>query len=549
VKIALFMTPSKIESGRMLLEQSAFDLDELLDRLDSLFSMQVEEKMLDFSVEAAPDVPRALIGDPLRLQQVLSNLLGNAIKFTEKGHISVEVSLLAVDASHASIRWLIEDSGIGMDAAGMANIFQPFHQADSSISRRFGGTGLGLSISRELLQMMGSELEVRSTSGEGSTFSFDLQLGIAPELAKKEEARQQMTIAPDSLTTRLAMQGGSLAGKRILLAEDTLMNQQIVKEFLRMSGLQVEVVSNGRQALEILDKMSFDAILMDVHMPVMNGLEATRQIRLKEQHQLLPIIALTAGVTPDERKETRACGMNDIVAKPVDPVELLRVLLQWIPTETEPEIRNETPAPSAPPEPSPPPEPASTSARLELPGFHLEKILEMLDNNAAKVIRLLEMFRNDVLDIPDQIEHELARGHGAAAKSLSHQLRGAAGNVGALALFDAAEKLDRELLSDAAGAETLAELRACHANAMEQIAKLAAHPARMTRTPDPQALKASVDRIERLLRSQELVPDELMEELESLLPEHMSERFHLLKRHVDNIDYNHAIDIIRTLPE
>ncbi len=321
---------SKIEAGKLAIEHTRFNLDTILDNLGDMFSARAEEKHLNFNIEVSPDVPTDLIGDALRIQQILSNLLGNAVKFTERGNVGIEVTLLESEKSQAKLRFRVSDTGIGISEQDQTKLFQPFSQADTSITRRFGGTGLGLAISNKLLQLMGGAFEIESALEKGTRLSFDLQLGVGSYELHHEVNRRHDERKAGALSNDLREQGKTLSGKRILVAEDNRINQMVVKEFLQLSGVIVDIANNGNEALDLLKQNSYDAILMDVHMPEMGGVEATECIRLESKYQKLPIIALTAGVTQDERDKCLACGMDDFVAKPVNPEELINALNKWI---------------------------------------------------------------------------------------------------------------------------------------------------------------------------------------------------------------------------
>jgi PAS domain S-box-containing protein len=312
---------SKLEAGGIHLNPVLFELAELKDTLNILFNDMAWQKGLEFNIELAPDVPLRLIGDDLRLQQVLINLLGNAIKFTANGSVSLSISLLANETSEARLLFCVKDTGIGLSETDQDKLFKPFSQVDDSITRHFGGTGLGLAISCNLVQLMGSHILVESVPGQGSHFSFEVLLGVPPTIIEKPEITR---VSPLNNVGQLPV------GTRILVAEDNIFNQQVVMELLRLSGASVEVANNGEEALALLELGEFDAVLMDVHMPVMDGFEATQKIRNLGQFAQLPVIALTAGVTQEERHLCLAAGMNDFVNKPINTQQLLSTLMRWI---------------------------------------------------------------------------------------------------------------------------------------------------------------------------------------------------------------------------
>lgn len=325
---------SKIESGRMGLEIAPFDIYQLFDALQNLFSLRAQEKDLSFHREIVPPIPRKLMGDALRLQQILTNLLSNAIKFTEHGQIKLQVRPKFSESEDEKVRLLfsIEDTGIGMSKEIIDRLFQPFTQGDSSISRRFGGTGLGLAISRELLLLMESDFIISSTVGQGSIFSFELTFPIVQDDLFDLFLNDQY---PQPVHEHLHEHIQRLVGTRVLVVEDNLTNQEVIKGFLKRWGVIVEIANHGQEALDRLTTRRFDAILMDIQMPEMDGITATRSIRENTVWLKLPIIALTAGVTLEERERALMCGMNAFVAKPINHRELAETLLKLIPVKLE----------------------------------------------------------------------------------------------------------------------------------------------------------------------------------------------------------------------
>ena len=316
---------SKLEAGSIAIYPAPFSIDNLRDNLYQLFIDSAEKKGLDFTIMVGADVPRSLVGDKLRLEQILINLLSNAVKFTTNGSVSLCITLQQVDRSQARLLFCVKDTGIGIAVDDHNKLFKPFQQLDESITRRFGGTGLGLALSHNLLQFMDGVLSVISMPELGSNFSFELVLEVSP-------LPEQEKIQPPSATlgSVLNQVKQPLVGSRILVAEDNVFNQQIIREFLNLSGINVDIANDGQEALALLAISEFDAVLMDIHMPVMDGFEATRQIRRLSCFKTMPIIALTAGVTEEERGQCLAAGMNDFVSKPINPTLLLSALEQWI---------------------------------------------------------------------------------------------------------------------------------------------------------------------------------------------------------------------------
>jgi len=310
---------SKIEAGKLRLEATDFDLHALLESIEHGYAALAEARTLVLSMSVDAAVPRRVRGDPVRVRQVLSNYLSNALKFTEHGGVRIEVRRLDATRLHFEV----QDSGPGIDRAVQARLFTPFTQADESTTRRFGGTGLGLSICRELAQLMGGEVGVVSEPGRGSRFWVDLPL---PASAEAGPQAQFGVVPPD--------QPSALAGLRVLMVEDNPVNMLIAVALLEQWGVEVAQANNGAQALAAVDAQAdggrpFDLVLMDVQMPVLGGYDATRTLRKRHAADALPIIALTAAALTSEREEALASGMNDFLTKPIDAQRLHDTLLHW----------------------------------------------------------------------------------------------------------------------------------------------------------------------------------------------------------------------------
>ncbi len=307
---------SKIESGMLDFESLPFSVPVVVGDVAALLRSNAAEKKLDLAVQLGPDLPGYVVGDAMRLKQVLFNLLHNAIKFTERGKVTLSVTTLHRDAHSATLRFAVRDSGIGIDAATRQRLFQVFTQGDSSMSRRFGGTGLGLAISQRLVQHMHGLISVRSEPGQGSEFSFDLTLAIASGPSAALPAGSGSPFKP-------------LSG-RVLIVEDDRVNQHVIRLMVETLGLQATVVDNGESAVELASRQLWDVVLMDCQMPGMDGYAATRAIRSRLNGQALPIIALTANAMAEDRAACTAAGMDDFLAKPVRREELHACLKKWL---------------------------------------------------------------------------------------------------------------------------------------------------------------------------------------------------------------------------
>ncbi len=671
---------SKVEAGRLELDSVEFSLEEVLENVANLFIVRAEEKGLELLFEIGHDVPPSLIGDPLRLSQVLNNLVGNAVKFTERGQIHIKIETAAAVPGQATLRIAISDTGIGMDKAQAERLFQPFVQADGSITRKYGGTGLGLTISKRLIELMGGQIVVSSAPGQGSTFAFTLALTVPrharlqrsptelrgmrvlvvddleisrriltelltqwgfqvheaasgpealalldrldnspeqielilldwkmPEMDGIEVARRvhQMAdshhlphlpviimvtayskeqllaaaadVALDAVLTKpvtasglfdtiIRFQGGqaaeqaqaaqpdlsqrlaSIQGASILLVEDNAINQQVAHEFLKRSGLRVELAENGQEALDFLDRDRFDAVLMDLQMPVMDGLEATRRIRAQERFRDLPIIAMTAAVMAQDRAACTAAGMNDHIAKPILADEVYAALLKHIAPRKGHVAA--TPAAMAP---------ATADLPDSLPGFVWDSVLEMLGGNRALLRMLLLQFAAQFADAASQTSRLLGVGKREEAVALLHQLKGAAANLGALDLRQATATLEAQIKNgeDPAG---MAAFVAALDQTLAAIATLATLGTEAAEDSAPAATAEEcakcqwqqAERLSRQLRAtvagNDLVPSELLTQLQQAFGcRAMRRDLTRLQRQLDAFDYPGALVTLDSL--
>jgi CheY-like chemotaxis protein len=316
---------STIESGQLALDKEPYALASVLSQAMKVVSPAASAKGLTLDLDTDAQVPAHLIGDRLRLGQVLVNLLSNAVKFTEIGRVTLTTRLVPATATtKATIRIEVRDSGIGIAPERLTRLFQPFEQGDASMSRRFGGTGLGLAISKRLVELMDGRLWGDSQPGVGSTFSLELPLRPA-ELP-----------APPTRPVRIAAEADQkpVANLRLLIAEDNPVNQRVASRMLQRLGYEADVVENGRLAVEAADRTAYDVIFMDVQMPELDGLEATRRIKARTGRPSPWIIALTAHALEDDRRQCLAAGMNDFISKPVQLNELTAAL-ERVPANTD----------------------------------------------------------------------------------------------------------------------------------------------------------------------------------------------------------------------
>jgi two-component system sensor histidine kinase/response regulator len=408
----------------------------MLDNVVSMIGPRVRDKHLELVVDR-DDIPPVLVGDPTRLAQALLNYLSNAVKFTERGTITVRISKSGETPTDLLVRFEVTDTGIGIEPDKLSGLFAAFEQVDATISRRYGGTGLGLAITRQLARLMGGEAGAQSVPGQGSTFWFIAHLGRS-ELGVNE-LTDALPLAKLSLQTMPV-------GARILLAEDNKINQEVAVELLSEVGLKVEVANDGFEALEMARKGGYDLILMDMQMPGMDGLEATRAIRTLPGCATLPILAMTANAFDEDREHCKAAGMNDFITKPVDPEQLFGMLLRWLPV-------------AAMVTPAPPVATGTPPAELAaIPGLDIGKGLKVLNGHVAIYLRLLRQYGADHADDMALLRERMSRGDRDAAMLLAHTLKGSSANLGATGVQGLASKLETAIKDgrDVAAIERLA---------------------------------------------------------------------------------------------
>ncbi len=428
---------SKIEAGGLTLESRPFSLDKVFQSTGSLFSARARAHDLDLRFVKDGEVPPILLGDSLRLGQILINLVGNAVKFTPQGEIEVSVRMVArLPEQRISLEFAVRDTGIGIPPEQQETLFSPFTQADSSITRRFGGTGLGLAICRQLVELMGGRISLESSPGRGSTFRFTVAFALPTEAVAGSPP-------PTAANNKKEHNLPRWAGERVLLVEDIAINRTIAVSLLQRVGLSVGIATNGQEALDLLESEDFRLVLMDIQMPVMDGLTATRAIRANPRLVALPIIAMTAHATVEDQQQTREAGMNAHLTKPITPQMLYDTLSRWLPP-----IAGQAPA-------QPAGEPDDEVKWPALPGIDKTAGLALHMHRPELYQQSLHAFRRDFADIDQRIRQALIAGNGIEARQLAHSLRSVAGSLGAGRLVDAARQLEQALSvsSDAAANE------------------------------------------------------------------------------------------------
>lgn len=413
---------SKIEAGHLSLEEIPADLDRIVQEMDNVSRVRAADKGIAFELEVSRDVPIWITADPTRLRQILLNLLGNALKFTERGSVRLRVGVTTTLAG-ARLRFAVSDTGIGISQMAQRQLFTRFAQVDPSTTRRFGGTGLGLAISRQLAQLMGGDIAVESREGEGATFTLDIPLRLA---------------APPT-QARVSSAGAVRPNAKILVAEDNVVNQHVLYPMLAMLGYQdVMMVGDGDQAVRACREESFDLILMDCQMPLLDGRDATRQLRLAGQR--VPVIALTATATDRDRNDCLDAGMNDYLTKPIELPVLGEKVQRWLST---PPTLQATSAPAA----------AAHQAFFNTAAIGRYFLGDMAFFNQSR-----DLFVRTSRDSHGQLRAAIAAGNEEVARRLCHQIKATAGTLGAEKLALLCQRYEAGEVSATSAASWLAEV-------------------------------------------------------------------------------------------
>lgn len=416
---------SKIEAGKLTLESIAFDLYAAVDEVCMMVDVDAKKKKLGFAVKIEPDVPHCVWGDPLRFKQVILNLLVNAVKFTQVGEVRLQVEKLALQDTAVELGLSISDTGIGIDTAQQARLFEAFTQADLSTSRRYGGTGLGLAISREIVELMQGKLSVTSQAGKGSCFRFTMRAVVAASADTAVNKDGQLPGKIENL----------FKGQHVLLVEDNDVNRQMAKEILMRMGLQVDDAAGGRAALVLAKNRSYNLVLLDVRMPVLDGYETARRLRQLKGYKKTPIVALSADVLADVKDKVLNAGMNGYLEKPLNPQLLCRTLYNILVKKGITHVMKMEKGGQRQPE-------AILEAQAQNNNFFDCSIGEgRVGGDKDVYARVLSLFVKQHQKDEKQLRTAAVHGDFAVLESKVHTLKGIAVNIGALGLHEKAKKL------------------------------------------------------------------------------------------------------------
>jgi len=436
---------SKIEAGKMVLEDIPFSPRDAVEQAERLLNVKATEKGIDLLGRVAPDVPLLVSGDQVRLMQILTNLVGNALKFTERGSVTIDAEREKDTGAASILRFTVTDTGIGIPPEIQPSLFQPFSQGDGSATRKYGGTGLGLVISRQLAELMGGAIGFSSTPGRGSKFWFTVTVRNVDAAAVRKGNGARPAAAPAPAVRK---------GTKVLVVEDNEGNQTVARLMLEKLGCTVAIAANGREGVAAVGSGDYDVVFMDCHMPVMDGLEAVREIREAEgKARRIPVVAMTANAMQGEKEKCIAAGMDDYITKPIMLRALEESLSRWTPAPDRHAVTPEArPAPlqagPVPPEAGPGSDPTPLEAPgflPEVPGIDWERLRYLQDLGARRDPSMFtDLVRGFVKDAPARIatmRDALGRSDAEAFFHAAHSLKGLSGNLGMTSMLRLCEKL------------------------------------------------------------------------------------------------------------
>lgn len=528
---------SKIENGSFTLEKMSFPVSAVLDHTRSLLEDAAKAKGLSITVDYN-NAPHWLIGDQTRLRQALLNYASNALKFTDQGHISLRCKLIESDndGQNVLIRFEVQDTGIGIAADKISELFQAFKQIDASTTRKYGGTGLGLAITQRLAEMMGGTVGVESQLGKGSLFWFTARLHKGEQVFVNTVGNAEQEIRDRHI------------GARILLVEDDPINQEVAKVLLVEAGLSVDIAGDGQQAVDKVRDNKYDLVLMDIQMPILDGIEATQKIREMPDRQDLPILALTANIFEEYRHRCTEAGMNDFVGKPVDPIALFATILKWLPKSTNisPLVFQSIPAPISNSSVS------STDlyARLiQIQGIDINRGLTSVRGKIEKYWPLLKEFverhANDMQTLKKELDLHLIE----EPNRIAHTLKGSAGTLGLVQIQTAASRLEAALSAGETNVTKLIdEITEAQKILALEIEKIKREDEAVTMTSDTHQARHILTELMPLLQVGDFKANQIMKENLSLLRASIDKvQMSYLESAINNYDYPKAFQVAQEI--
>ena len=555
---------SKIEAKKLHLESTPFHVEGVLTTVTDLIAPKAAEKGLKFLISVTPSTPRTVIGDPLRLGQVLINLANNAVKFTHHGEIIIAVQPIHHDPDFTRIMFTVRDTGIGLTKQQLGHLFTAFSQADSSTTRQYGGSGLGLTISEQLVGMMGGNIQVTSEHGKGSVFSFTALFAC---LQPEDDAQVTEVAGVDGRRDEMLENHlrNRLAGARLLLVEDNPVNQQIAMETLENLNVLVQAVNDGQKAVEqVLSHAPdyFDAVLMDVQMPILDGYEATRRIRGALDDQPLPIIAITAHAMVGDREKCLAAGMNDHIAKPIDIKDLYSCLERWvIPKEHHAKQRPSVVQTAIEPT-SELVDPLPDRLPDKLSGIDLEDGLRRVRGNHALLRQMILDFGRANSDSEHIIKQALAENNYRRIVPMIHAIKGVAGNIAALQLHKQAAALEQAVKTESSPTER-DRLMAQFAEALQTVLATASQLKQVDKSesivvpqvsnvvvaqPVAESVQRDIRELATLLASNNLQATRLFPTIQKALQsQYLQDDFGILAEQIQQLNFKEAAILLQQL--
>ena len=520
---------SKIEAERLTIEETAVNLGSVVDHVCSMMMDRARSKGVAFIQEIDPVLrDMTLSGDPLRIGQILINYVGNAVKFTERGQIALRAKLLSQADLNVEVRFEVQDTGIGMTQEQQARVFEAFEQGHSSTTRKYGGTGLGLTISRHLARMMGGQVGVKCSPGSGCIFWFNVTL------KRIDQSKLPASVAVVATDFR--------HDATVLLVEDNEINQEVAKQILESKGLSVDVAWHGVEALERVTSRNYDAILMDMQMPVMDGLEATRLIRELPAYRSVPIIAMTANAFEEDKQQCMAAGMNDFLSKPFDPEMLFAMLIRWIPGADPVSIN------------TPQTQPFKFSQLGNTAPLNVENGLRSFSGNQEKYLQMLQRFLSIHLGDALLIKDSLTKEDRQTATRQAHSLKGVAATLGLESVKESAAILEQALKLSESGNDVvilIERLSECLKSAELSIRHVVAEPqAEATIIIDTFELRQRLVLLESTLETDSLEALEVWREIKPQLSQLIgSESIKSLHWQLEQYDLPAALESLRSIIE